>query len=218
VSTIGITHVTGSGSEYPMKVYHKVIKPEEIILLEGNKADYCVGCSNHEKNGGCAWCAPDFNKLAKNYPLFHIISLQSTYDTILKFEKMAIFHRLSNLERLTANIMNKLAAKYIESVTEKSYLISQGNCRSCRSKGCVVADGEKCVHPTRRRYSLEATGINVVKTVKKQLDIKLLWYERGTGVLPDHMTRVAGILTNMTIEECNEAIEETVRSLYGGKE
>jgi len=211
---IEIVHVTGSGNEYPMDVNHIVVPPKQVILLEGNKADYCVGCSNHEKNGGCAWCAPDFEKLAKNYPLFHIFSLQSTYDTIKKFDKMAIFHRLSSLERLMANIMNKLGDKYVENVTAKSYLISQGNCRSCRSVGCVVGNGEKCSHPTWRRYSLEATGINVVKTVEEQLGLVLQWYERGTSELPDHMTRVAGVLTNMSTEECNEIIEKTVRSIY----
>lgn len=202
-------HTTASsGNKYPLELYYKTIKPSEIILLEGNKADYCKGCKNDGKNGGCSWCAPDFMKLATKYKWFQIISIKSDYETISKNPKMSLYHKVLAMERLTSNIINRISINFLNlaKTKGKSYLIACGNCRSCKRNGCSVSTTGKCSQPLKRRYSMEATGINVEATLKEYLGVQLLWYKKGSGILPEYITRACGILTNMSKKDCDKTL------------
>jgi predicted metal-binding protein len=74
-------------------------------------------------------------------------------------------------------------AKYLENFDEKyeeRLLLYDGTCRICLNKeegGCTFDDGLPCRYPNKRKYSMEAVGIEVIRSVhqlqkKNKIDIE----------------------------------------------
>ena len=72
-----------------------------------------------------------------------------------------------------------------------SISLSAGACIECKEE-CARVSGEPCRHPDKMRYSLEALGANVGKTITDVFGLELQWVE--DGVIPEYFVLVAGLL------------------------
>jgi hypothetical protein len=58
-----------------------------------------------------------------------------------------------------------------------------GYCRGCPGRKCAVTDQHaSCRNPGRRTYSMEGTGIDVVSTVERTLQMQIHWYSAHRDV------------------------------------
>ena len=74
------------------------------------------------------------------------------------------------------------------------------------SKKCSFKLGENiCRNPKKRTFSLEATGVNVEKTLKNEFGIELQWYNKENYTDIDFMVKSIGLF--YADKEINQKIE-----------
>jgi predicted metal-binding protein len=93
--------------------------------------------------------------------------------------------------------------------------LSSGYCMGCPGKKCTFKMGDQsCRNPNRRTYSLEATGINVVSTVKSALGLDLYWYTRDRKDIPYMLKCIAFFPeTNKHQTDLIASLEKVLRAL-----
>ncbi len=72
--------------------------------------------------------------------------------------------------------------KIFQSLNEEKLILWDGFCRICSNKedkGCTYDSGDPCRYPDKKRYSMEAIGIDVTKTVIN-LNFNLEWPPTNT--------------------------------------
>ncbi len=78
----------------------------------------------------------------------------------------------------------------LEGQTPGSLALFAGSCASCQT--CTRQQGAPCRHPEPLRYSIEALGGDVSRTISQGLGERLLWAEAGK--LPPHFILLGGLL------------------------
>ena len=71
-----------------------------------------------------------------------------------------------------------------------SITVAAGRCEQCDD--CTRPRGLPCRRPERMRYSFSAFGFDLTALAREQLDIDLLWADRG---LPPYNAALAAFLT-----------------------
>ena len=127
---------------------------------------------------------PQFIKIERHLLRFrkHLHKLRRTSQLIS--QKMAIERDsyLNDLymKNLLRDELEKEILQFLTNFTanyEDKLVLWDGFCRLCYNKkdlGCTYDSGKPCRYPNKIRYSMEAVGIDVNKTVKN-LDFKLEW-------------------------------------------
>ncbi|MFX0134112.1 MAG: DUF2284 domain-containing protein [Candidatus Hodarchaeota archaeon] len=135
-------------------------------------------CPSYNHTWSCPPVAPYLEEEVKKYSKFFLI--YSKFDLASHIEQVKEKHpKWSELKikfkyQMKSAIHNDLVkevTKFLEQYKEpyeKRLVLYDGFCRVCHNKedgGCTYDSGKPCRYPDQRRYSMEAVGIEVIRTV-----------------------------------------------------
>lgn len=184
-------------------------KIEATVNIEDYIEDYvdvgyfdnlCRQCSNYD----ATWSCPSFD--------FDPYDMWRSYDRIMIYG-----YRIAYTGDRTEEEMKEVLWDVKKQVSEDlfayekkipgSVSLSAGYCQLCKS--CTRPEGRPCRFKDKMRYSIEAIGGNVGKTISELCGVEIEWIEDGK--LPDHFVLVGGLL--IRDKEENMDIEKTIRNL-----
>jgi predicted metal-binding protein len=191
-----------SGNIYPLEMGSLLCQVKDLVYEPEKVWAACVkGCSNYGTAGGCPPRSPKLRDVTSlENPVWLIYCRfwsKFKHEKVLASHNTAIHWKFQDaiLARLLANIGYKLAP-----ILNGSFL-STGYCMGCVGKKCNFKLGlDICRNPQKRTFSMEATGINVVETVKKLFDIDLYWYSKGNTDVP-YMLKCIAVFPEKVIEK-----------------
>lgn len=205
-------YTTGQGNIYPIEFSYKFLKTTNIIYNYKKITGLCNSCNNFNNSGGCPPLAPKFAEVAgkKQYSIIICAKLKSKYKTekVKKSNNYYIHYRSQDV--ILSHLLTNLGYEIRDSYKNKYSILflNNGYCMGCSSK-CNFKKGENyCLNPKRRTYSLEATGVNVEKTLKEQFNVKLQWYNRENYREVDYMVKVIGFFYN------NKSLHNIIRDNF----
>jgi len=161
------------------------------IVFDPKVQTYCVNpnfkCPNYHHNWSCPPVAPYleeeiscFQKFFLTYFQFDLKSyIRETRSKHPNWSEERIRNRVFSKEITRKGLdieINQFLEMSQEPFQEKIILVG-GHCQIChdrRDGDCTYDSGEPCRYPDEMRYSMEAVGINVDKTVKS-LNFSLEW-------------------------------------------
>jgi predicted metal-binding protein len=187
---------THNGNEYPVELGFANISVKEISYDYEYITGLCrQGCKNFNHSGGCPPFAPTFEDIAGQYcdAILVFARLHSRYKTqrVWRSNNYYIHYRFQDI--ILSNFLNKMGQKIREMFAPKIYFLGNGYCTGCGSRRCAYKEGvKKCRFPQKRTFSLEATGINVEKTLKDVFDLELEWYNRSNFRQVSYLTKAVG--------------------------
>jgi len=138
-----------------IKIY-KMIKNE--IIFENRVLINCFYCSKYNSQWTCPPKIPniDYKKVINEYD--NIIIVGKTYDVNET--------NYSDIRNKSTNEIHSMLLKFENLLWDKNYPMAisfiGGSCKLCKN-GCAI---DKCKNPSKARIPIEATGINVIKTLK----------------------------------------------------
>lgn len=202
--TINAGYKTSSGNELSMTIYGQLYDRTDIPLFQDDqRLELCGSCKGVD--GGCpGGGAPYFEQLKHNDNQFYVIVVQFDmawaiqYGGVGKGIRQSNYFRSGYADRLTDLYIWRLV-KYLEEAAD-AYGLGCGNCPVCTPKRCTVMADAKCAYPDRRRYSMEAVGVDC-STLHEELFGERLPYWYYTPELPRHMHRYAGLFVSDDIGE-----------------
>jgi predicted metal-binding protein len=143
------------------------------IIFDSNVRSYCVNstfqCPNYAHSWGCPPEAPYLEKLVSQFHRFFNP----------KKSEVSIRNTLY-MKNLLRDELEKEILRFIADYPEKyedQLILWDGFCRLCHNKkdlGCTYDSGMPCRYPNKIRYSMEAVGIDVTKSVRN-LNFNIEW-------------------------------------------
>ncbi len=163
----------------------------ESIIFDPKVQTYCNNpkfrCPNYGHSWACPPEAPYLEEEINKYNKFYLVYVRFDLENYVKEQK--IKHPRRSDEKLRLHFygkdlvrdlfeveMNKFLEEYGNKFNDR-LILWEGHCRVClnpKDKGCTHDNGKGCRYPKKRRYSIEAVGIDVGKTVKST-KIELEW-------------------------------------------
>ncbi len=195
-------HRTTSGKNYPLEIGFKAISCDKIPFDKSVTEDACrLGCRLYGRNGGCPPFSPDFSKLQHKFEIANLI--YAKLETKYYPEKVLAgnyYVKWAFVEALLTPFSNKFSI--ISRDKKERMFLSSGFCKGCGTKRCAVKEGDKCMHPLQRTFSLESTGVIVTELTERLFDFRLYWWDRYNPIyLPPYMIKIVAILTNQAIND-----------------
>ncbi|TXT59581.1 MAG: hypothetical protein BAJALOKI2v1_190005 [Promethearchaeota archaeon] len=167
------------------------------IKFDPEVQTYCVSeqfnCPNYNHSWACPPEAPYLEEeILQNYRKFYLVyskmQLNQKITTEQRSGNKSSRNRSKNLSSLQKyNLIRNKIEQEIEKFLndppedfEEVRVLWDGHCRICEEQGkkCTYDEGIACRYPEKIRYSMEAVGIHVTKTVKK-VDIDIEWPPRN---------------------------------------
>lgn len=195
------TYTTASGETYPLDFFFYEGYDVSLVYQPDIVREWCRdGCSNYGRGGGCPPRAPLFESIINPGQKIVIFALRfdSIYkpNNVAKSKNIAIHWKFQDgiLARTLNNLGHSLVQKY------GGRFLATGYCMGCPGKKCSFKVNETvCRNPAKRTFSMEATGINVVETVQRNLNIPMYWYRKGCTSVP-YMLKVILWLPPVDVE------------------
>ena len=173
---------------YTLKRFQKKVSVEEYIKGYVNVAEfleYCRQCPNYDKVWSCPGHDFDPEEYWRAYSSLNLLGYKINFDGT---------ETENRCMEIMAEVKRNLAEELFE--MEKAYpgseSLSAGSCSTCGKDGCTRPSGKPCRYPDKMRYSIEALGGNVGKTVHDLLGIELEWIEEGKA--PSYFVLAGGLL------------------------
>ena len=173
---------------YTLEKFEKSISVAEYMRDYINVQEflgYCRRCSNFDK----VWSCPSYDfepeEYWKKYNSLYVLGYKINFDGSESEERS-----LEIMAEVKAKVTDELFE--LESARPGSISLSAGSCSLCGKGNCTRTSGAPCRHPDKMRYSIEALGGNVGKTVHDLLGIELEWIEEGK--VPSYFVLVGGLL------------------------
>ncbi len=161
------------------------------IFFDPKVQTYCVNpnfkCPSYGHSWACPPEAPYLEEEVSRYQKFFLVYIR--FNLRAYIQKIKAKHP----KRSEITIRNKFFMKNLlrdkleqeicrffekkQSLTEDKFVLWDGFCRVCYNrddKGCTYDSGDPCRYPDKKRFSMEAVGIDVTKTVKN-LNFNLEW-------------------------------------------
>lgn len=172
---------TSSGIIYPLEFNIKECVVSSLVYEPDIIRELCrIGCGNYNKSGGCPPLAPRLEEICHDNELVWLIygRFWSFYkhEKVIQSTNCAIHWKFQDaiLARILANLGYELRNRF------GGLFLGTGYCMGCPGKKCgFKLQEKKCRNPRSRTYSMEACGINVVKTTLNVFNIKTYWYKKG---------------------------------------
>lgn len=161
------------------------------------------GCPNYEKKWSCPPFSKPYYELMDGYNEAALISFSVNMNSYVEIKNKYTAMKAANVT--LKNLIEKVARK-VEMET-KGYALLSGSCRYCRP--CACKTNQKCKHPDKMRYSIEATFLNVQALCEELLGFELLWYEKK--ILPKYTSTVSLIFFNENFVK--EAMMEIIKDV-----
>lgn len=213
---ITLNYVTAAGKEYPLQMHYELVAPNNISFEPEITIEMCKnGCRNYGVSGGCPPRAPLFSTLVQNENQILLITckFESIYkpEKVLNSQNTAIHWKFQ--DGILARVLNRLGRNLIFKLG--GTFLATGYCMGCPGKKCTFKLGlDQCRNPHLRTYSMEATGINVVKTVKNVFGDSMYWYRKGNFDVP-YMLKCVAFIPNQPIDrdQLDDIIHEVLEAL-----
>jgi predicted metal-binding protein len=162
----------------------------EDLVFDPNVQNYCnhpdFKCPNYGHSWACPPEAPyleeTISKFRKFYLIFYKFNLkeyvQQKKEKNPKRSEEQIrnsFYRINVIRNYLEKEIYDFLDNLRENVKEK-LILWDGYCQICEKEGeiCTFDESKPCRYPLKKRFSMEAVGINVDRTVKK-LKIPIEW-------------------------------------------
>ncbi len=173
---------------YTLERFQKKISVEEYIRGYVNVAEflgYCRQCPNYDKVWSCPGHDFDPEEYWRDYSSLNLLGYKINFDgTETENRSLEIMAEVK--KQLTEELFE------MENAHPGSVSLSAGSCSTCGKGSCTRPSGKPCRYPDKMRYSIEALGGNVGKTVHDLLGIELEWIEEGK--VPSYFVLVGGLL------------------------
>jgi len=179
--------------------FYDFINKKDVLVKKDCFSKMCLnGCKNYKKKYSCPPFVPDFKNLIKEHEGLFIVLFLCKLNPIKSTEYNKI--RIANVV-LKSRIIKLM--RFLEEKFNTTFL-STGSCNLC--KPCKLKLNLPCKHPKKRRYSLEAIGIDCNKISKDLFNIKLLWYKNKKA--PRYTCVLCGLVCDKkNIKEIKKEVE-----------
>lgn len=161
------------------------------LVFDPKVQTYCVKpnfrCPSYGHSWACPPEAPYLEHEVSKYKQFYLIFVKYNLRSYIEKEKEKHPKRNENSIRnafFMKNLLRDKLEQEIESfinenqnLYDEKLILWDGFCRLCfneKDKGCTYDAGDPCRYPDKKRYSMEAVGIDVTQTVKN-LNFNLEW-------------------------------------------
>jgi len=153
--------------------FYNIISIGSVKVNKRLFEDMCKrGCPNYNKKYSCPPFSPEFKAFVKNYDALLVLLFAIELNQFNTFDYND-YHkvRISNavMKPKIEKVMRNLESRY------DSFFLGTGSCRLC--KPCQLKTRKPCKYPDKRRYSLEALGVDCDFLSKKLFELPLLWYK-----------------------------------------
>jgi predicted metal-binding protein len=152
---------------------------------------YCVKpsfrCPSYGHSWACPPEAPYLEQEVSQFEQFYLIFVKYNLRSYIEKEKemhpkrneKSIRNAFFMKNLLRDNLEQEIKSFFIglQNPYEEKLILWDGFCRLCfneKDKGCTYDTGDPCRYPDKKRYSMEAVGIDVTQTVKN-LNFNLEW-------------------------------------------
>ncbi len=161
------------------------------IIFDEKVQTYCINsnfrCPSYGHSWACPPEAPYLEQEVSKYIKFYLIFVKFNLDSYVEKEKLkhpkrneisirnALF--MKNLLRDDLEEEIKKFLKDHQDLYNEKFVLWDGFCRICsneKDNGCTYDEGEPCRYPDKKRYSMEAVGIDVTQSVRN-LKFNLEW-------------------------------------------
>ena len=159
----------------------------------GRFLDACRACPDYGRVWSCPPGVPEAEALLGAYRTVFLVGVKVRYcptdqERALRSPEEAETVRQETYGEAKKALLEALLA--LEGLCPGATTVAAGRCEQCES--CTRVDGLPCRKPERMRYSFSAFGFDLAALAKEQLDIDLLWADRG---LPAYHAALAAFLT-----------------------
>lgn len=179
--------VKTKNNSFQVEVYSKFISSSNIPLNKKKFNDMCKsGCVNYGKKYSCPPFVPEIKEIIKNSDGLFVVLFKCNLCQInsTEYNKVRIANAVmkSRTERLLRLIEKDLGVNFL----------GTGSCRLC--KPCKLKLNLPCKYPDKRKYSLEALGVDCNKLSKSLFNIELKWYKIKKA--PEYTCVICGLVCN----------------------
>ena len=163
----------------------------EDIIFDPKVQTYCVSpsfkCPSYGHSWACPPEAPYLEATVAKFKEFYLIYYELNLTYYVESQKVKFPNKsetnIKNSIYTSSLLRNKLEKEILDFLDnyheayEENLILWDGYCRVCSNKndkGCTYDTGKPCRYPEKRKYSMEAVGIEVTKTVS-QLNLEIEW-------------------------------------------
>jgi predicted metal-binding protein len=182
-----IFRVKTKNNEFDVECYSNFIRKKDIAVREDFFNEMCKnGCVNYGKKYSCPPFAPDFDSVIKENQGLYTILFKLNLNQIKSTEYNKIRIANSVLKSKIISLMRYLEDKF------NTAFLGTGSCNLC--KPCKLELNLPCKYPDKKRYSLEAVGIDCNKLSEKLFNFPLVWYNNKKA--PEYSCVICGLICN----------------------
>jgi len=191
-----VKNMDDSEIKYQVEMLTDTVSVDEYVSRFLN-VDLFISCCRQCPNYGNVWSCPPFDFDVEDYwkkydsfevDLARIIIDPAAREVVYGEDEINDIGR-QVLQKEKNALMEKLLA---EEVPPDRISLLAGNCRLCGEGNCARRINEPCRQPEKMRYSIEALGGDVAKTIKEMFGYEMLWARDGK--LPEYYLLTAGML------------------------
>lgn len=170
-----------------VEYFSKFIEKEKIKTDNQLFSKMCKeGCKNYGTKHSCPPASPSLNELIRDYEGLVVVMFKCSLREIKSTEYNKV--RIANAA-IKSRIIRLM--QHLQEHSNNGFL-STGSCNLC--KPCKLKLKKACAHPEKRRYSLEATGVDCNALTKELFKTKLVWHKDKRA--PEYTCVVCGLICN----------------------
>jgi len=183
IKTSVLKHTDTKGTEYYIEHFETCLQVSEIDA-SGKYKVACEPCRKYGKNLACPPYSPTLKAYIKDSRKAEIICYRIHIE---QFPAIIMEDRYRGAFNKVREMLTDELLRY----RKKGHIIAgSGTCLVCEQ--CTVDLGKKrCKHPSKRIYSLESMGVNVVSLTEKAFGFKLEW--SGCDSAADFVSAVGAV-------------------------
>jgi predicted metal-binding protein len=186
---------TQNNNIYPLEVGLTACHIEDLTYDPETVRGLCkTGCKNYGLAGGCPPRAPKMLDIADKADPVWLIYCR--FWSVFKTSKVAASRNTAIHWKSQDGIVSRFLVKLGHALADKTGggFLSTGYCMGCPGKKCNFKLGQEyCRNPSKRTFSMEAAGIDVVDSVKRLFDLPMYWYTPGNTNVP-YMLKCIAVL------------------------
>jgi predicted metal-binding protein len=175
-------HTDKGGFKYYVERLENTVRVSEIDCDEHKVG--CEPCKKYGKNLACPPYSPTFLEYIKDCRTAKVICYRIPLE---QFPEIITEERYDNAFRKVRGLLTDELLRY----RKKGHIVAgSGTCLACEQ--CAIELGKnKCKHPSKKIYSLESLGVNVVSLTEKAFNFKLEW--SGCDTAADFVSAVGAV-------------------------